>query len=101
MNAESSLKRRIMDVLDGKSIINSNNNNGGSIGGRSGRGAKGRRMDARGRGGSGGGRGPRISAASLSLNDIQEMMNDDATTVKNAVEHQLFVKCSVDYSIWY
>ena len=78
-NAESSLERRIMDALDGKSIINNNNNNGGSIGGRSGRGAKGRRMDARGRGGSGGGRGPRISAASLSLNDIQEMMNDDAT----------------------
>lgn len=70
-NAESSLERRIMDALDGKSM---NNNNG-----RSGRGTKGRRMDARGRGGPGGGRGPRISAASLSLNDIQEMMNDDAT----------------------
>ncbi|KAL3756865.1 hypothetical protein ACHAWU_005127 [Discostella pseudostelligera] len=74
-NAESSLERRIMDALDGKSM--NNNNHGGSIiGGRSGRGTNGKRIDARGRGGS---RGPRISAASLSLNDIQEMMNDVAT----------------------
>ena len=78
-NAEmmlSSLERRIINALDGKSM-NSNSGVGGGGRGtkksRTGGSSRDRNYVTNGRGRGGGGGGARITAASLSLNEIREM----------------------------